>query len=94
MLLKIQIYSFLVSFIYGIIFYLLLELNSKMIYSSHLFVKIISSFLFVMFNCLLYFIILMYVNNGYIHIYFFFCLLLGYFVCKVLYKKFVNQKKL
>ena len=91
MVLKIQIYSFFVSFVYGIIFYLLLELNSKFVYSSNLFIKIIFSSFFVLFNCLLYFIILLFVNNGYIHFYFFICLILGYLMCKVIYKKIVKR---
>ena len=94
MILKIQIYSFVVSFVYGIIFYLLLELNSKVLYSSHIIIKVITSFLFVMFNCLLYFIILMHINNGYIHVYFFMCILFGYLMCKVIYKRFVKRDKL
>lgn len=90
MALRIQLLSFFVSFCYGIFFYLLLELNSRFLYSSHFVVKILVSFLFVMFHTLLYFLILMKINNGYIHIYFFLCILLGYVLCKILYKRFVK----
>lgn len=91
MVLKVQIISLVVSFCYGIFFYLLLELNSRFLYSSHIVVRIIVSFLFVMFHTLLYFLILMRINYGYIHFYFFLCIILGYILCKVVYKKIVKK---
>lgn len=92
MVLKIQICSLIVSFVYGILLYFLLEINSKFIYSSSLVVKIMSSFLFVLFCCLLYFVILMRINYGYIHFYFFLCIVLGYYVCKVVHKRVFKKK--
>ena len=86
MVLEIQIYSLGVSFLYGIFFFILLEINSKFIYSSNMFIKVICSFLFAIFNALLYFIILMYINNGYIHLYFFLCIILGYICSNFVYK--------
>ena len=91
MVLKVQIISLVVSFCYGIFFYLLLELNSRFLYSSHIVVRIIVSFLFVMFHTLWYFLILMRINYGYIHFYFFLCIILGYILCKVVYKKIVKK---
>lgn len=93
MVLGVQIISLIVSFCYGIFFYLTLSLNSKFIYSSHLLVKIICSFIFVMFHTILYFFILMRINYGYVHIYFFLCILGGYVLCKVVSKRFVKVKK-
>ena len=78
MVLKVQIISLVVSFCYGIFFYLLLELNSRFLYSSHIVVRIIVSFLFVMFHTLLYFLILMKINYGYIHFYFFLCIFIAF----------------
>lgn len=72
----------------------MLEINSKFLYTSRLLFQIIFSFLFVLFNTLLYFIILMKINYGYIHIYFFLALLGGYLICKVLFKRFVKSDKL
>lgn len=83
--LNIQINSLIVSFIYGIFLFILLEINYKLIYSSNIFIKVVSSILFVSFNTLLYFIILMYINNGYIHLYFFLSMLVGYILCKAVY---------
>ena len=90
--LKVQLYSFIASFIYGFFFFLMLEINSRFIYSSSKIVRIIASFLFVIVNVFLYFIILMRINNGYIHIYFFLCIILGYMMCKACYK-FICKKK-
>ena len=89
--LKIQIYSLIVSFLYGILFFIMLDLNSRYIYASYIYIKIIISFLFILDMSLLYFIILLYINNGYIHFYFFLCIIIGYIVCKVIKKKIVKR---
>ena len=94
MVLNIQILSLVVSFLYGIFFYVLLDINYKFLISSNWFIKILSSLIFVLVNTLLYFIILVYINHGYIHIYFFICMLGGYFLCKVLFKWFESKTKL
>lgn len=92
MSLSVQILSFVFSFFYGVFFEILLELNTKIIYSSKLFVKIIGTFLFVLFNTLLYFVILMKINNGILHIYFFLCIIFGYtLTCKVK-KKILSRR--
>ena len=92
MILSIQIVSFIVSFLYGMFFFITLQINYKFLYSSNLFIKIVFSFLFIIFHTLLYFVILLKINYGYIHLYFFFCLIIGYFVWKVGYNRFVNYK--
>lgn len=93
MVLNVQIVSLLVSFGYGMFFYLTLELNSRFIYAGNWFVRLVGTFLFVMLHTLLYFLILMHINCGYIHVYFFICMLVGYLMCKVVYKRFVKRKK-
>ena len=92
--LKVQLFSFFVSYFYGMFFYLTLELNKKMLYSSKMFIKIVFSFLFVFFHTLFYFLFLMYINYGYIHLYFFINILLGYIICQMIYKKIVNGNKM
>ena len=92
MILGVQIVSLVASLGYGVFFYLTLELNSRFIYSSNLFVKIVYSLIFVIFHTLLYFFILMYINNGYVHIYFILCIIFGYLMCKVVSKRFVKKK--
>ena len=90
--LRVQIVALLASFSYGMFFYLVLELSFKIIYSGNLLIKIFGTFLFVLFHSLLYFLLLMRINNGYVHNYFFLCLLVGYLLCKVFHKRFVKYR--
>ena len=89
--LNIQVLSLVVSFLYGLFLYLILEINYRFFVTSSILFKIIFSFLFVFVNTLLYFIILLYINNGYVHIYFIIFIMIGYLLCKVISKRFVNR---
>lgn len=80
MSLKLQIISLIVSFIYGIFFSKLLKINYKIIYNNKKSIKIIGTFIFIIVNSLLYFYILLKINNGIIHIYLFLSLLFGYII--------------
>lgn len=93
MILKVQIYSFLYSFFYGIFVFFLLEVNYKLLYTGKIIYKIIVSFLFVMFISLLYFYLLVRINNGIIHIYFFMMMFTGYMLSFVIYRKIRCKKK-
>ena len=92
MILKIQIFSLLYSFIYGIIFYIFLEVNQKFLYEGKIVYRIIISFLFVIFISLLYFLILIKINNGILHLYFFLTMFTGYLLSFVIYKKLIVKK--
>ena len=88
MTLKIQIISLIVSFLYGIFFSFLLNINYKIIYNNNKFIKIFGTFLFIVFNSLLYFLILLKVNNGIVHIYCILSLICGFiFHTSFLYKR-------
>ena len=89
MTLKIQIISLIVSFLYGIFFSFLLNINYKIIYNENKFKKIIGTFLFIIFNSLLYFYILLKINNGIVHIYCIFSIITGYIM-----ENFVINKKI
>ena len=93
MILKIQILSLIYSFFYGIGFFLLLEINYKFLYEGKLVYRIIISFLFIIFISLLYFLGLLKINNGIIHIYFFLDFFTGYLLSFVIYKKICCKKK-
>ena len=77
--LDIQIKSIVFSFLYGMFFSFLLNLNYKFIYYSKGFVKILINIFFIVDNVFLYFIILRYINNGIVHFYFLLSLVIGYF---------------
>lgn len=91
MTLKVQIISLIVSFLYGIFFSILLKINYKIIYNEKKLIKIIGTFIFIIFNSLLYFLILMKINNGIVHIYLILVLSLGFilegYMCKVIASK-------
>lgn len=93
--LDIQIKTLIYSFVFGGIFYFLLDIFNKFTNKKGIIIKIILSFLFILLISLLYFIILLYVNNGYIHIYFLISILVGYIFVYFLYKKlftFISKK--
>lgn len=76
--LKIQIISVFISYLYGIFFSILLNLNSKYIYNTKKIKKILFNFIFVFDNVLLYFIILRHINDGILHYYFIIALFFGF----------------
>lgn len=78
MTLKIQIISLIVSFLYGILFSWILNINYKLIYNSKKYISIVGTFVFIICNSLLYFLILMKINHGIIHIYCLLALLIGF----------------
>lgn len=93
MILKVQILSLLYSFVYGILFFILLEVNYKLLYTGKIIYRIVISFLFIIIASLLYFFGLLKVNNGVIHIYFFLSLFTGYLLSFVIYEKIRCKKK-
>lgn len=88
MLLSIQIKSLLFSFIYGIFFFIMLEINYKFIYNDKIIIKMLFTFIFVFFHTLLYFICLIYINNGIVHVYFLLMILVGFIISFLLYRRF------
>ncbi len=93
MKLDIQIFSLLFSFLYGIVFYILLEVNYRFLFIGKIIYRIIISFLFVMFISLLYFLILLRINNGILHLYFFLAMFTGYLLSFVIYHKLIVKFK-
>ena len=93
MILEKQILSILYSFVFGIVFFIFLEINFKLLYSGKILYRIIISFLFVIFFSLLYFLGLLKINNGIMHIYFYICLFTGYLLSFVIYNKMNCKKK-
>ena len=87
---KLQLLSFLVSFLFGIFFYFTSLFNHKMISKQPILIKYIITLLYVLVISLLYVLLMYKVNYGVIHIYFLFILFLGFY-CGWLYcKKFRN----
>lgn len=78
--LSVQIYSLIVSFVFGGIF----SLEIKYFYKLYLILipvlKFLISLLFVIVNAIIYFWLLYLINNGILHLYFFVAMFLGYYI--------------
>lgn len=68
--LKTQLLSLGFSFVFGIFFILLVYTNYRFLFLSKKIIKILGSFLFVLDMSLLYFLIIMMINQGILHFYF------------------------
>jgi hypothetical protein len=87
MSLVLQIKSLIISFIYGIFFAIMFNINYKFLFCKKKFNKIIINLFFNIDIFLLYFLILKYINNGIIHIYFLVFVYLGFLLVNKLTKK-------
>lgn len=92
MKLNVQIISFISSFLYGFIFYYLIDFFNKFIKEKKIIVNIVLSFFFVLLNSFLYFILLLVINNGYVHIYFLLSILCGYLFANYIMNKWFTHK--
>lgn len=93
MSLKTQIISLLFSLFYGIFFGFLITLNYKYIYNKKMLLKTLTTFFFIIVNVFLYFIILIHINNGIIHIYLLFMILFGYIIEFNIHRYIERKKK-
>ena len=89
--LKIQLYSLVYSFIFGLVFSLLVKLNYKFLFCRRKYIQILINFIFMFIVSFLYFIGNIIINNGVLHIYFLFVLLLGWYVGTIFLVKFLKK---
>ena len=87
MSLKIQIYTLFFSFLFGMFFSWLLNVNYKLIYNEKKIVKFIFSFIFVVINAFIYFIGINKINNGILHPYSLICIILGFSIVDMIKKR-------
>ena len=92
MLLETQIQSMIYSFVYGLFFSFLLNLNYRILFSSKKIIQILGNLFFIIDNVFLYFILLRYINNGMLHTYFLILLILGFYIGNFTTKK-IRYKK-
>ncbi len=85
----IQVISFLISFVYGVIFYLFTRFNKFMLSNKNNVIKLLVTLVFVIDMVILYIYIMYRVNFGMIHPYFVAVVLIGYVVMMLLYDKCV-----
>jgi len=88
---KMQLLSFLISFIFGIFFYLLTILNFKLIENLKRYIQHILTFVYVLDIIIIYIIIFYHINRGYFHVYFILMVFVGFFIGHILYKKLISK---
>lgn len=93
MKLDIQIYSLTFSFIFGILFYFFLDVFNRITCKYKMWLRIILSFIFTIVMSIIYFIGLLYINNGYLHVYFLISIVVGYIFVYILKYFWFTQKK-
>ncbi len=86
--LKIQIISLLFSFVFGIIFSLLVNINYRLLFSKSRVFQIIMTLVFVINCALIYFFLLKFINNGVVHPYFYLMVLIGFYFSFPITKSF------
>lgn len=86
-----QLISFIVSFVFGIIFCFLTILNFKLISSLRKYLQHILTFIYVLDIVIIYILIFYKLNKGYFHIYFIIMVFIGFGVGYILYKKTTSK---
>lgn len=86
---RVQLFSFLVSFLFGIFFSFVSRFHYELVFSLKKVLRYVLTFLFILDLSLLYILLMYYVNHGNLHLYFIFLTFIGYFVEKplILYVK-------
>jgi len=88
---NIQLISFVISFLYGVIFYFLTIINFKLIENIKKIYQHILTFIYVIDITIMYVIVLFHVNKGYFHIYFIIMVFVGYLVGFIIAKKVLSK---
>lgn len=83
----VQVISFLVSFIYGIAFYLFARFNKFMLSNKNNVIKLLVTLVFVIDMVILYIYLMYKINFGIIHPYFVLVVILGFFFMLKIYEK-------
>jgi len=87
MILRIQIYSLVFSFLFGIYFSYILSKLKRFVYHRKIIIKIIFSLTLVIINSFIFFIGLNKINNGILHPYIFITLVLGFYFIDIIKKR-------
>lgn len=90
----IQLLSLISSFIFGIFFSILTNLNYKYIFSKNVFYKIFFNLIFIIDIVLLYMLLILKINGGIFHIYFIFMVIIGYLLSYKKVKVLIKNVKL
>lgn len=78
--LYLQIFSLLFSFFYGVLFSFLIKISHVFLFHVNTYIKVWSSFLFILIMSLIYFFSLYVINGGIIHFYFLLIFVCGWYL--------------
>lgn len=78
--LKIQIFSLIYSFGFGLFFSLVVNMHYNFLFSKKKWFRILINFIFVIDMSLLYFLILKFINGGILHLYFYLLIFFGFLI--------------
>ncbi len=96
MSLKIQIFSLVFSFFYGLFCSIIYNLCYKLLYKTSILYKILINFLFITNLSLIYFLCLLKINNGYVHLTFLLMFIFGFVIINnkiIKLRRVINVKK-
>lgn len=86
--LKIQVFSLIFSFLYGILFSFLVNINYKYLFNKKKIFQVVFTFIFIIDMALIYFLVLKILNEGIIHSYFLLMIIFGFYITFPLGKRF------
>lgn len=85
--LKIQVISFIFSFVYGAFLFMFLKIQKKILFCRNKKKRILSNFIFSIIISIIYFILIYFINNGVLHLYFLLLIVFGFLIAHNFYKK-------
>ena len=91
MSLKTQLWSLGFSFIFGILFSILLKVNYKILFTTKKHIQILGNFLFLLDVSLFYFLSIKFINNGILHVYFLIIFFVGWYIGNILLNIFLKK---
>ena len=89
--LSMQIKAIIFSLVYGVFISFMVNVNYKCLFNKNMIFKIIFDSIFILDLGMLYFFILQFINFGYLHVYFFFSLSVGFFASFSFFKKLIRK---
>ncbi len=84
-----QLHLLVFSFLYGVVFSILINLNYKFLYNEKKLLKTIFTIVFVLVNVLIYFLILLKINYGMLHIYSLLMIIVGFVLENIIENKLI-----
>lgn len=85
-----QLFIIFISFIYGMIFFLLTKYNLLITKKLNTFLKYLITFIFITDIVIIYIYLIYKINLGIFHIYFLLCMFLGYALMNNLYSRLIK----